>query len=54
MSKNVVAVVAIAGIVILEAIAIWKGIDGKALAVGLACVAGLGGFTLGKILKGGK
>jgi len=53
VTKNVVAVVAIAGIVILEAIAIAKGIDGKVLAAGVGCIAGLGGFTLGKILKGG-
>ena len=48
-----VAVVAIAGIVILEAVAIYKGINGTALAAGVAAIAGLGGFTIGKILKGG-
>jgi len=48
-----VTVVSILGIVILEGIALWKGVDGVALSAGVAAIAGLGGFRLGKILKGG-
>jgi len=53
VNKNMVAVVAIVGIVILEAFAIAEGVNGTALAAGVGCIAGLGGFTIGKILKGG-
>ena len=52
MNKNTVTVISIVGIVILEGIAIFKGMDGVALAAGVGAIA-LGGFRLGKILKGG-
>ena len=39
-------VVAIAGIVILEALAISKGIDGAMLGLAIAAIAGLGGYRL--------
>ena len=41
--------VAIAGIVILEAIALYKGIDGQVLSVVIATIAGLAGYALRKI-----
>ena len=41
--------VAIAGIVVLEAIALWKGIDGTLLSMVIATIAGIAGYTLKKI-----
>lgn len=51
MNKYIVSIVAIAGIVIIEVIAIWKEVNGTALAAGIGAIASLGGFTLGKILN---
>jgi hypothetical protein len=45
---------AIGGIVLLEALAIARGLDGVALSVAVACIAGIAGFEfrgLGKKLK---
>lgn len=39
--------VAIMGIVILESIALWKGRDGKLLALGFALIGGLAGYEIG-------
>jgi len=41
--------VAIAGIVILEAIALYKGIDGQVLSLVIATIAGIAGYTLRRI-----
>jgi len=41
--------VAIAGIVILEAIALYKGIDGQILSLVIATIAGVAGYTLRKV-----
>ena len=41
--------VAIAGIVILEAIALYKGIDGQILSLVIATIAGIAGYTLRRI-----
>jgi len=41
--------IAIAGIVILEAIALMKGIDGQVLSLVIATIAGIAGYTLRKI-----
>ena len=41
--------VAIAGIVILEAIALYKGIDGQILSLVIATIAGIAGYTLRKV-----
>ena len=41
--------IAIAGIVILEAIALMKGIDGQVLSLEIATIAGIAGYTLRKI-----
>ena len=41
--------VAIAGIVVLEAIALCRGIDGALLSMVIATIAGIAGYTLKKI-----
>jgi len=41
--------VAIAGIVVLEAIALCKGIDGAILSMVIATIAGIAGYTLRKV-----
>ncbi len=46
-----VSIAAIAGIVLLESIAMFKGINGTTLALAIAGIAGAGGFTLRGILK---
>lgn len=45
------AIVAIAAITILEALAIIKGIDGAALGIAVAAIAGIGGYTIGAKTK---
>lgn len=42
---------AIISILILESIAILRGIDGKCLIGAVAMIAGLGGFSLGRIRR---
>lgn len=44
--KNIIVLAAIAGLVILEAIAILNGINGTMLKIVIAAVAGLGGWTM--------
>lgn len=44
-------ITAIICITILLAIALFRGIDGVALASGVAVIAGLGGFVAGKVKK---
>jgi len=41
--------VAIAGIVVLEAIALMKGIDGQILSLVIATIAGIAGYTLRRV-----
>jgi len=41
--------VAIAGIVVLESIALLKGIDGQILSLVIATIAGIAGYTLRRI-----
>ena len=41
--------VAIAGIVVLEAIALCKGMDGALLSMVIATIAGIAGYTLRKV-----
>ena len=43
---NVISCTAIAGLVILELAAIWKGIDGVLFSVVIATIAGVAGLTL--------
>ncbi|GAI35522.1 unnamed protein product [marine sediment metagenome] len=47
-SKTTVAIIAIA---LLLGIALFKGINGAALASGLVVIAGLGGYVVGKVKK---
>jgi hypothetical protein len=51
MQDKVVTLVCIFSIVFLVSFALYKGIDGVALAVGIAAIAGLGGYTLKGFLK---
>ncbi len=44
--------VAIAGIVVLEAIALCKGIDGAILSMVIATIAGIAGYSLRKVHEG--
>jgi len=48
--KKIETLASIAGIVILESIALMKGIDGTILSMVIATLAGLGGYYL----RGGK
>jgi len=41
--------VAIAGIVVLEAIALCRGIDGALLSMVIATIAGIAGYTLKRV-----
>jgi len=41
--------VAVAGIVILESIALMKGIDGQLLSLVIATIAGIAGYTLRRV-----
>lgn len=42
---------AIACITLLEMVAIWRGLNGVALAAAIGAIAGLGGFGLGRSWK---
>ncbi|MCD6137169.1 MAG: hypothetical protein J7J91_01080 [Deltaproteobacteria bacterium] len=44
--KDIKAIVAIGGIVVLESIALMKGIDGTILTMVVATLAGLGGYYI--------
>lgn len=46
-----VTITAIVAITVLEAIALFKGIDGTLMATVVAAIAGLGGYTLGQVMK---
>lgn len=50
MKKYIVAIAAIIAITALIALAILNDINGAALATGIAIIAGLGGYTLGKTI----
>ena len=41
--------IAIAGIVILESVALMKGIDGQVLSLVIATIAGIAGYTLRRV-----
>jgi len=41
--------IAIAGIVMLECVALCKGIDGQILSLVIATIAGIAGYTLRKV-----
>jgi len=42
---------AIAAIVILEGIALFRGIDGAVFGLAIAAIAGLGGYTISELKK---
>jgi len=42
-------VCAIAGLVIIECVALFNGIDGTLMAIVVAAVAGLGGYSVAKL-----
>ena len=45
---------AIAGIIILESIALAQGINGTGIALAIAALAGLGGFKIGDMINKGE
>lgn len=48
MSKTILAIIVIGA---LEFYALHKGIDGQCLAISFACIGGLAGYNLKKILN---
>ena len=57
MFKCVTVIVAITGIVILDAIALTQGINGTLFTLAMISIAGLGGYEIQDVLKyfkGGK
>lgn len=46
-----VTVICAIGIVVMECFAVHKGVDGVTLSLGIAGVAGLGGYTLRYVIK---
>ena len=51
MSKHYVTVTAIVVIGVIEGLAVMKGIDGVILSSTIGVIAGLAGFTVGRIKK---
>lgn len=51
MKFNYLALVCATFIVLLEVLALLKGVDGVALSVGVAAIAGLGGYTVRSLIK---
>jgi hypothetical protein len=49
----IVTITAIVCITVLEAIALYRGIDGSLMATVIAALAGLGGYTLAQVTKKG-
>jgi hypothetical protein len=49
----IITVTAIVCITVLEAIALYRGIDGSLMATVIAALAGLGGYTLAQATKKG-
>jgi hypothetical protein len=54
MNRRTVSAIAIAGITVLESVALITRVDGALLALAIAAVAGLGGYNLGRQQNGGK
>lgn len=55
--KEVKVFIALIGVIVIECYALSQGINGTGLSVAIACVAGLGGYEMDKvikIIKGGK
>ena len=51
--KTLITIIAMLMIVILEIVALLKGIDGQIFATVISVLAGLGGYTIGKKVSGG-
>jgi uncharacterized membrane protein YgaE (UPF0421/DUF939 family) len=49
----IITVTAIVCITVLEAIALYRGVDGSLMATVIAALAGLGGYTLAQVTKKG-
>lgn len=49
--SNRIREVAIGGIVILEAIALYMGVNGTILSLCIGAIAGIAGYTIAKIKK---
>ena len=52
--KAAITITAILSIAVLEAVALYRGIDGAALASVIAVLAGLAGYTVGNKTTSGK
>jgi len=52
--KTLITITAIISIVILEIVAMIKGIDGQIFATVISVLAGLGGYTVGRKISGGE
>ena len=48
--KYIVSVIAISAVTLIEIYALTIGINGTALSLSMACIGGLGGYNLKKIL----
>lgn len=45
-----VSVIAISGVVLIETLALYQGVNGTALSLSVAAIAGLGGYNLKKVI----
>jgi hypothetical protein len=48
--KYIVSVIAISAVTLIELYALTIGINGTALSLSVACIAGLGGYNLRKVM----
>lgn len=48
--KYIVSVIAISAVVLIELVGIYNGINGTALSLSVAAIAGLGGYNLKKVI----
>ena len=51
MANRSVKLVAIFGIIFLEAVALWRGVDGIYFSAAVAGIAGIAGYTVGRAKK---
>jgi len=49
--NKLISITAIVGIVILEAIALFKGVNGVMLSTALAIIGGIAGYTIKNTIK---
>lgn len=48
MASDRVKIAAIVGVVALESLALWRGVDGVFFGVAVAAIAGIAGYTVGR------